>query len=117
MKTLITKLEAAPEDEQEQLIQDALQYAFEHDWITATVFVLAKEWLRMGAFLCAALVLVPEGWWWRMNQSGGPMRGEQNDLSPIYTTTLFRPRLEVRGTHGTPALAFTIAAMKAHMQD
>ena len=112
MKDLIAKLEAAPEAEQEGLILEALQLAYSHSWITHYMFMRARRWALLGAYLSAAVVLVPEGWWWSINQSGGPMKGGQNDLSPIYTTTLFRPRLEVRGTQGTPALAVAIAAMK-----
>ena len=103
MKDLIAKLEAAQEDEQGELILKALQYAFEHDWIIATRFVLAKMWVRSGAYLSAAMVLVPKGWFCRLDTSGADVQ-------------LWHPDKrweEYRGFAATPALAVAIAALKA----
>ena len=104
MKDLIEKLEAATEAEQERLILETLQFAYDRDWMTGVKFVMVRAWMPLGAYLSAAVVLVPEGWFYRLDTSGADVQ-------------LWHPDKrweEHRGFATTPALAITIAAMKAH---
>lgn len=102
---LIERLEAAEEAEQGALILEALTYAqhFSRRWITAAQYCLALAQLKCKAYESAALTLVPEGRFWTVDNSAAAYTSELGS-GPQNATT---------GDATTPALALTIAALKA----
>ena len=106
MKDLIAKLEAAPEAQQELVFLEVLELARNRNWINDDTHERARQWVINGAYLSAAEVRVPEGW----------------HVSHAYwtkTAATFNLTKEV-GVYAeardmaAPALALTIAALKAH---
>ena len=106
MKDLLAKLEAAPEADQERLIMEALQYAYDHDWITGVTFVMVRAWVPLGAYLSAAMVLLPKGAAWSISQSD-----DRDDQRPCGVVQVAISTGEEFAA--TPALALALAALKA----
>ena len=122
MKDLLAKLETATETEQEELILEALQYAYAQDWIKLVITGKAGRWVRQGAFLSAAMVLVPEGWLFnRMDQMSSwtakavksPIPTEKWWTVELYEWGKDKDGLS-KGRAVTAPLTVTIASLKAH---
>ena len=109
MKDLIKKLEAATEDQQEELILEALQFSYDRDWITHATFTKAWAWVRSGAYLSAAMVLVPEGWF-----TYKVLQAVYHPYKWLWNVQVFGTSKQAEGVALYPATALTIAAMKAH---
>ena len=60
------------------------------------------------ASLDAAVSLVPEGWWWLLEQWGFA----KPDRRQIFRADLFQPKQEITAHAPIPALALCIAALK-----
>ena len=109
MKDLIKKLETATEDQQEELILEALQFAYDRDWIVLRTHSLATAWVRSGAYLSAAMVLVPEGWF-----TYKVLQAVYHPYKWLWNLQVFGTSKQAEGVALYPATALTIAAMKAH---
>ncbi len=109
--TLIARLEAATEETQHVAIYDAIKYCRDHGWITYEQALKAFGFRTLGAFLDAALTLVPGERQWRINGVGdsGMFDGHVEILSGGVW-------LAYGGVAPTPALALCIAALKAWEQ-
>ena len=106
MKDLIAKLEAAPEAQQELVFLEVLELARNRNWINDDTHERARQWVINGAYLSAAEVLVPEKYAWRLQEVVG---SGMAIVAPEGKKWNF-PKIHA----ATPALAITIAAMKAH---
>ena len=103
--TLIRELEGASGSAERGAILDALTYAHASKWIDTAAFHRAQKMLHVGAFLSAAMVLVPEGW--NVNIE---IASFQN------AAWLHKTGETVKSDYGTnrpPALALSIASLKA----
>lgn len=98
----IQRLEEAEEAEEGALILDALTYAHASRWITTQQFNRAQKQLRCGAYVSAALTLVPEGRFWSLDNSATAFTSELG-CGPQNITT---------SDAATPALALSSAALK-----
>ena len=112
MKELLAKLEAATEADQERLIWDAVQYAYNRSWIFTPTCAKAHSWVRSGAYMSAAMVLMPEGWairnlWQAVKPKDWPWWGIQ-----LWRPEPYKVLPSVLGA-ATPALAVAIAALRA----
>ena len=124
---LIAQLEAAREDNQHIAIYDALKFAHKSGWITARQFDRALHQRDCGAYLDAARMLVPEGYSWSCYAH--PIRGAV-EPEPRSYCSVYLLDTEVTKTSGgaldrrllsgpfegeatTPALALTVAALRA----
>ncbi|KKM77689.1 hypothetical protein LCGC14_1367410 [marine sediment metagenome] len=106
MTDIIAKLEAATEAEQGNVILEAIDYARKQGWISAKAREDARLFVGVGAFLDAALILVPDGWDVEIKQSRHRKGWRALLWSGGYGTGKF-------GDAPTPALALCIAALKA----
>lgn len=102
--TLIRDLEEAPVGKERAAILDALTYAHASKWIDTAAFHRAQKMLHVGAFLSAALTLLPEGWWWSLETFSDGCYARVAETSK---------QLHCLGTQKPPALALCIAALKA----
>ena len=103
MKELIAKLEAATEGEQERLILEALDVAHRHNWINPATYTKAWGWAAAGHYLSAAMVMVPEGW----------MVRKFEQWPDGWYCSIVKSSAAHQGNQKPPALAITIAAMRA----
>ena len=120
--TLLRELEGAAGSAERGAILNALTYAHASKWIDTAAFHRAQKMLHVGAFLSAALTLVPEGW--------TVMHAGQNPVSGTWYWGLHKQaeagvnngfcqqvgsRELFNSDHHTtnPALALCIAALKA----
>lgn len=101
---LIEKIEAAKEETQRSVIYDALVWAHKNEHITDGKYDLAIRFLNAGAYLDAAMQLVPEGWWWVLNSGV---------TAPATALLGTRDNPGVRSMGATPALAFCAACLRA----
>lgn len=111
---LIARLEAGSADQQQTLIGEALEYvATQENW-SAIRYGKAIGWLYAGAFESAALTLVPEDLQYRIRKFIG---GEFSERPGIwFSAQVCSYDLSVNeegASRATPALALTIAALKA----
>lgn len=123
MKDLIAKLEAATAETEHIVIEDALDFAYERGWIDIGQYIAAMVRWRAGAYLCAALTLVLEGWAWHVAGADEDGVGDKRpyaccvgpafevDRNPYEPPDADREVVEARAY--TPALALCIAALKA----
>ncbi|MDO8534386.1 MAG: hypothetical protein Q7S17_06555 [Xanthobacteraceae bacterium] len=104
LSDLIAKLEAAPGDDPE-LFEQIGQWAERN--IEGFSLFRWHELCAIGAFLCAALTLVPEGWHWTI-EGPDPLKV----VKPYCLLGLPGLR-ETEGNAATAALALCIAALRA----
>jgi hypothetical protein len=113
LSELIAKLEEAGAEDQTDVVRAALRFALDQGWITADAYRRAQEMCNAGAFLDAALTLLPEGMGARLliNTVAGRCSaasviptggGDSNDLS-----------VHIGMERRTPALALCIASLRA----
>ena len=104
--TLIRELEGTSATVERGAILDALTYAHASKWIDTATFHSAQKMLHVGAFLSAALTLVPEGLAWTMYSDGsielGPEPSDGQMMDSVWAAEA-----------ATPALALCIVALKA----
>lgn len=108
MKDLIAKLEAATEEQEKALLLAALDLAYDRCWIDRLTYHRAYDWVKQGAGLCAALTLLPAGYWW-MIQKDGFAYIEKYDSDEDEGMT--------SGGVSTTALALCAVALKARMAE
>ena len=107
MDDLIAELERAEKGSQPELLHRAVDFARDQGWFNEDEHAKAWAFINIGAFESAALTLVPEGRYWRINPSlskGRPTAGVECDTC------------EAMAEAATPALALTIAALKARKE-
>ena len=115
--TLIRDLEKASVSEERGVILDALTYAHASKWIDTATFHGAQKMLHVGAFLSAALPLVPEGYAieqmmiWPGEPSDGMVVGTRFRAGRYWHEAGKDGRW--KATAATPALALASAALKA----
>lgn len=111
---LIARLEKATEADQQSVMLDVIAFAYKSKWIAAIAYNRALEWILLGAYESAALILVPEGWSWTVKA--------YRDCAPPNDTAhavVSRVAWEKRGDEAefykssNPAIALCIAALKA----
>lgn len=68
MSDLIERLEKATAENEHVAIYDALVFAHKAGWLSDGPYDVAMRWRNEGAYLCAAMTLVPEGY--RVDQIG-----------------------------------------------
>lgn len=113
MEALIQRVEAAEEAVQAPWLKRAIDAAWKARWITDAVWRRADELLQAGAYLDAAVSLVPSGCEWQVhsaNAFGGAMAG-----------LFLNGRRNGERAHwardcATPALALTAAALRALLE-
>ena len=103
MKELIAELEGATEARQELVIREALKFARDQGWITIQTYTKAEAWAHSGAYLSAAMVMVPEGW----------MVRKFEQWPDGWYCSIVKSSAAHQGNQKPPALAITIAAMRA----
>ncbi|KKN89998.1 hypothetical protein LCGC14_0231100 [marine sediment metagenome] len=106
---IITKLEAATEAEQGNVILEAIDYARKQGWISAKAREDARLFVGVGAFLDAAMTLVPEGWEWQIISDDGAAVYKRSKEHGGYAIIF-------DGQATTPALALCAAALRAWEQ-
>lgn len=116
LSDLIARLEKATADNEHIAIYDALMFAHNQGWISDGQYDLAMVWRNVGAYLCAALTLVPSHpvpnirpgqWWWMVEAWPSECKANvayENGDSGI---------IEEEGKAPTPALALVSAALRA----
>ena len=110
---IIAKLEAATEDEQHVCLYAVAKHARDKGWITQIQCLRMEDLIEVGAFLDAALTLVPEkGLWSVCSMEDGPFA---QVIRPMPSGG-FEGGL-TQGSAFTPALALCIAALKAQEQE
>ena len=107
MTALLQRLEAASADEQGHLISEAASYAREQGWIDHATCLKAISWVKVGAYLDAALTLVPEGTDWKLHRT--------SCNADVWFTAEIQDSNEDwwRARKSSPALALCIAALRA----
>lgn len=103
-ETLIERLEAATPKGERAAILAMLDHAKDADWLTFDQWRAAYRFWDVGAYLDAAMTLVPEGWRWHVDYR--PAAQCWHGLHCV-----FDDEGDCTGT--TPALALSIAALKA----
>ena len=111
---LIARIENASAADQSDVIRAALRHALDQGWITVDAYKRAQLMCNAGAFVDAALTLIPEGHAWsvRWNRaSDGELYGDAR------CWRFCHPRDDETPTHralaATPALALSAAALRA----
>ncbi len=106
---LLVELLAATAETQESALHAALRYAHRKEWIDGPTGLRAGAWLGAGAYLDAALVLVPKGYAGQILVG----LGVAGHSAAVWdeTTSGTRPAYEAKAA--TPALALVLAALKA----
>ena len=109
MTDLIERLESAPDAEQGDLIAETIIFMQARGFISNVVAAEAHRLVSVGAYMDAAMTLIPEGWFVRLTEVRFGMW--LTELWDGDKSTLIAPDIQLLG--GTPALALTAAAMKA----
>jgi hypothetical protein len=110
MNDLLTSLESATEDDQTYVLLRAAAEAESRGWISKEIAMSCREFICCGAFIDAAITLVPEGWHWMIDseriKGGKPYAWVHRRIN--------RGRGKTRDGYGsTPAVALCIAAIRA----
>lgn len=106
---LIHRIEEAGAEQEAALVHEAVVLAHGKGWITDDQLKTAGTFWHVGAYLQAALILLPEGLWWVLNsgvQSGAA-------LAKISAGKTWDTH---DGNAATPALAVCVAALKARKE-
>lgn len=106
---LIARLEAAKAEDQTDVVRDALRFSLDQGWITADAYRRAYEMCNAGAFVDAALVMVPEGW-------SATMSAHHRNIGTfarVFNNGLVSEPAAVCHRNGPLSLALTIAILKA----
>lgn len=103
--SLLSRLESATEDEG-YLIKRVVRHAWTQGWIDRETHDTALHWAAVGAFLSAAVSLVPEGWYWEIKQHSDGAYVEIADSSLRMN--------KFKGSQRPAALALCIAIIKAN---
>lgn len=106
---LLARLEGATED-QGYLIKCVLREARAQHWIDSDTFDRAMHWAACGAFVDAALTLVPEGMEFEITTLYGPARVAMG-LNVNHAGPWYSERLD-----GNIALALVTAAIRARAE-
>ena len=107
LPSLLDRLVLATEETQHVVINDALVFAQEAEWISDDVYDHLMKMFHAGAYLEVAVGLVPGDRWAVLNSGVQPgyAMGKVDTNSPCETHDAHAP---------TAALALCMAALKAH---
>lgn len=119
MTDIIARLEAATEDQQRWLLVEAIKLAHVRGWIDNKTYVKAIAFVEIGAFVDAALTLVPDALakkpaWWGVRRGGLTYFHASIGVIEPYEDGVPQG---IWAHANTPALALCSADLKAHQAD
>ncbi len=111
MNDLLARLEIAPPKDERGLLKNCARLAFQRGWITVGQNCRMRQFIEAGAFIDAAMTLVPEGWRIAEMKDG---LGENGSCElRLWCPNNYALGHKYPAYASTPALAISIAALKA----
>lgn len=110
IETLLPDLESATEESQALVIGRTINFALQSGWISQEQYDRAWRLIEAGGYIDAALTLVPDEWYWFVDNQFKGSPAQAGMCVPNKDETL------VSGEAETPVLALCIAALKARSE-